>query len=51
MRAPIPRLPPPRSQSLTLTDTELDKLAMEYECTHAAAMITEKRGRNFDKVV
>merc|ERR1712117_537156 len=25
--------------------------AMEYERTHAAAMITEKRGRNFDKVV
>merc|ERR1719340_45270 len=24
---------------------------MEYERTHAAAMITEKRGRNFDKVV
>merc|ERR1712058_206065 len=25
--------------------------AMEYERTHAAAVITEKRGRNFDKVV
>merc|ERR1719322_1883800 len=24
---------------------------MEYERTHAAAIITEKRGRNFDKVV
>merc|ERR1712223_144714 len=32
-------------------DTELEELAMEYERTHAAAMITEKRGRNFDKVV
>merc|ERR1712072_617539 len=26
-------------------------VGMEYERTHAAAMITEKRGRNFDKVV
>merc|ERR1712088_1059303 len=25
--------------------------SMEYERTHAAAIITEKRGRNFDKVV
>merc|ERR1719282_173001 len=30
---------------------ELEELSMEYERTHAAAMITEKRGRNFDKVV
>ena len=30
---------------------ELEDLAMEYERTHAAAMITEKRGRNFDKVM
>merc|ERR1719480_664501 len=32
-------------------DAELEELSMEYERTHAAAMITEKRGRNFDKVV
>ena len=31
-------------------DTELDELQMEYERVHAAAIITEKRGRNFDKV-
>ena len=32
-------------------ETELDDLQMEYERVHAAAMITEKRGRNFDKVL
>merc|ERR1712062_954636 len=32
-------------------DTELDELQMEYERVHAAAIITEKRGRNFDKVI
>merc|ERR1711885_31607 len=32
-------------------DAELEDPSMEYERTHAAAMITEKRGRNFDKVV
>merc|ERR1712112_609018 len=32
-------------------EAELEELAMEYERTHAAAVITEKRGRNFDKVV
>ena len=26
-------------------------MALEYERTHAAVMITEKRARNFDKVV
>ena len=31
-------------------ETELDELQMEYERVHAAAIITEKRGRNFDKV-
>merc|ERR1711936_144834 len=30
---------------------ELEDLQMEYERTHAAAVITEKRGRNFDKVM
>merc|ERR1719402_1319258 len=32
-------------------ETELEELAMEYERTHAAAIITEKRAHNFDKVV
>merc|ERR1712038_354106 len=32
-------------------EAEFEELSMEYERTHAAAMITEKRGRNFDKVV
>merc|ERR1711937_904586 len=30
---------------------ELDDSAMEYERVHAAALITEKRGKNFDKVL
>ena len=29
---------------------ELEDLQLEYERVHAAAIITEKRGRNFDKV-
>merc|ERR1719391_1579008 len=32
-------------------EVELEEMQMEYERTHAAAVITEKRGRNFDKVV
>merc|ERR1711872_856999 len=32
-------------------ESELEDMAMEYERTHAAAVITEKRARNFDKVV
>merc|ERR1719495_3106465 len=32
-------------------ENELEELSMEYERTHAAAVITEKRGKNFDKVV
>ena len=32
-------------------DNELEELSMEYERTHAAAVITEKRAHNFDKVV
>merc|ERR1712066_742488 len=32
-------------------ETELDDLQLDYERVHAAAIITEKRGRNFDKVV
>merc|ERR1719402_110878 len=31
--------------------SDLDDLAMEYERVHAAALITEKRGKNFDKVL
>ncbi len=31
-------------------ETELEDLQLEYERVHAAAIITEKRGRNFDKV-
>ena len=38
-------------KSKSRMDNELEELSMEYERTHAAAMITEKRGRNFDKVV
>ena len=32
-------------------DMELEDLQMEYERTHAAAIITEKRGKSFDKVL
>merc|ERR1719232_1759288 len=32
-------------------EAELEELSMEYERTHAAAVITEKRAHNFDKVV
>merc|ERR1739844_234461 len=38
-------------KSKSRMETEYEELSMEYERTHAAAMITEKRGRNFDKVV
>merc|ERR1712079_450420 len=38
-------------KSKSRMDNDLEELAMEYERTHAAAMITEKRGRNFDKVM
>ena len=31
-------------------EAELEDLQMEYERVHAAAVVTEKRGRNFDKV-
>ena len=30
--------------------TDLEEIAMEYERTHAAAIICEKRGKNFDRV-
>merc|ERR1712038_720567 len=32
-------------------ETELEDLQLEYERVHAAAIITEKRGGNFDKVI
>merc|ERR1711892_341974 len=32
-------------------DAELEDMQLEYERTHAAAVITEKRARNFDNVV
>merc|ERR1712115_716789 len=38
-------------KSKTRMNAELDDLAMEYERVHAAALITEKRGKNFDKVL
>merc|ERR1719148_433622 len=31
--------------------SDLEELSMDYERTHAAAIITEKRGKNFDKVI
>merc|ERR1719238_2349685 len=37
-------------KSKSRMEAEYEELSMEYERTHAAAMITEKRGRNFDKV-
>merc|ERR1711881_390443 len=38
-------------KSKTRMNNELDVLAMEYERVPAAALITEKRGKNFDKVL
>merc|ERR1712072_724345 len=38
-------------KSKTRMNSELDDLAMECERVHAAALITEKRGKNFDKVL
>merc|ERR1740131_289909 len=38
-------------KSKTRMAADLDDLAMEYERVHAAALITEKRGKNFDKVL
>merc|ERR1712152_109643 len=38
-------------KSKSRMEAEYEELSMEYERTHAAAMITEKRGRDFDKVV
>merc|ERR1711983_641481 len=38
-------------KSKSRMEAEYEELSMEYERTHAAAIITEKRGRNFDKVI
>jgi len=38
-------------KSKTRMQVDLEEISMEYERVHAAAIITEKRGRNFDKVV
>merc|ERR1711992_186692 len=38
-------------KSKSRMEAEYEDLSMEYERTHAAAIITEKRGKNFDKVV
>merc|ERR1711876_160612 len=38
-------------KSRVRTAADLDEAAMEYERLHAAALITEKRGKNFDKVL
>merc|ERR1712108_106256 len=38
-------------KSKTRMTVDLEEISMEYERVHAAAIITEKRGRNFDKVV
>merc|ERR1711962_1783522 len=38
-------------KSKTRMQVDLEEISMEYERVHAAAIITEKRGRNFDKVI
>merc|ERR1712115_360 len=38
-------------KSRTRMTADLDDISMEYERVHAAALITEKRGKNFDKVL
>merc|ERR1719389_1143445 len=38
-------------KSRVRTAADLEEAAMEYERLHAAALITEKRGKNFDKVL
>merc|ERR1712033_96289 len=38
-------------KSKTRMTVDLEDISMGYERVHAAAIITEKRGRNFDKVV
>merc|ERR1719167_230238 len=38
-------------KSKTRMTADLDDISMEYERVHAVALITEKRGKNFDKVL
>merc|ERR1712121_91041 len=38
-------------KSKSRMQSDLEEISMEYERVHAAAIITEKRGRNFDKVI
>merc|ERR1712079_668969 len=38
-------------KSRSRMQTDLEELSMDYERTHGAAIITEKRGKNFDKVI
>jgi len=38
-------------KSRTRMNADLEDMSMEYERVHAAAIITERRGKNFDKVV
>merc|ERR1711962_1454745 len=38
-------------KSKTRMTADLDDISMEYKRVHAAALITEKRGKNFDKVL
>merc|ERR1711962_1270378 len=38
-------------KSKTRMTADLDDISMEYERVHAAALITEKRAKNFDKVL
>merc|ERR1711876_66839 len=38
-------------KSRVRTGADLEEAAMEYERLHAAALITEKRGKNFEKVL
>merc|ERR1712121_551068 len=38
-------------KSKARTAADFDEMSMEYERVHAAALITEKRGKNFDKVL
>ena len=37
-------------KSKSRMQTDLEEISLEYERTHAAAIICEKRGRNFDRV-
>merc|ERR1719495_286114 len=38
-------------KSKSRMQSDLEEISMEYERVHAAAIITEKRGRNFDKFI